>query len=585
MRRPGQLALALFEYNTNELGHPARALSLPDGELAIVSLAAELGAAKSGGSLSHQEAELLRSSRGLSGPVGVSLRQTKREIQNGNDPLGDLLTQIRTNGQRRTKGIFLTPQEIVGPMVAWIHSKEPALVIDAGAGSGRFAAELVRQRPKTPVLAIEEDAFMSLLCRAHLAQVGGEAEVRNIDYTRRLQLPERVRGNTAFIGNPPYVRHHDLGPILKEWAATESLRLGHRCSLLAGFHVYFFLATYLHASEGDWGCFVTSAEWLDVNYGEFLRWLLLEKLGVEALHLLEHSQVSFDAMTTALVSCFRKGAPSQHVRVRQVKKMGSFGNLSNGGRTVKVTEFHGNRWGQLFKGTHERASHPAAHGSLVRISEIARVHRGVATGANEYFVMTPSDAERLGIREFTVPAISRAKEITVSEGVVEQVAREVLVVPPDMERADMPAALVSYIELGEERGFNRRYLCNHRNPWWSLGAPKRPPIVMTYMGRRPPMFARNPDRFVPLNIAHGIYLHDEWSDDELRALVAYLNRWRARFRGAGRTYHGGLEKFEPKEVEALRIPSRESILALPDDNGKKCEVTESTDSLFGLMRS
>ena len=41
---------------------------------------------------------------------------------------------------------------------------------------------------------------------------------------------------------------------------------------------------------------------------------------------------------------------------------------------------------------------------------------------------------------------------------------------------------------------------------------------------------------------------------EIDRLVAALNAARDRFVGQGRTYQGGLEKFEPGEVEGLPVP-------------------------------
>ena len=43
------------------------------------------------------------------------------------------------------------------------------------------------------------------------------------------------------------------------------------------------------------------------------------------------------------------------------------------------------------------------------------------------------------------------------------------------------------------------------------------------------------------------------------ALVAWLNTHVGT--AAGRTYAGGLTKFEPKEVERLRIPRLEALVA------------------------
>jgi hypothetical protein len=56
---------------------------------------------------------------------------------------------------------------------------------------------------------------------------------------------------------------------------------------------------------------------------------------------------------------------------------------------------------------------------------------------------------------------------------------------------------------------------------------------------------------VLLNISHGIWPNDGVDPHEL---VERLTMARASFAGAGRTYHGGLEKFEPGEMEALILP-------------------------------
>ena len=99
----------------------------------------------------------------------------------------------------------------------------------------------------------------------------------------------------------------------------------------------------------------------------------------------------------------------------------------------------------------------------------------------------------------------------------------------------------------------KTYLASHRKPWWYLGPVKTPTMVANYMARQAPMFAYNPDGLVLLNIAHGIYPHAPLGEARARALIRQLNEMRGSFRGQGRTYHGGLEKFEPREMESLLV--------------------------------
>jgi hypothetical protein len=123
---------------------------------------------------------------------------------------------------------------------------------------------------------------------------------------------------------------------------------------------------------------------------------------------------------------------------------------------------------------------------------------------------------------------------------------------------DLPARVEEsarrYLAEGEERGIHERYLCRHRRPWWWLGEVKPPPIVASYMARRAPAFALNPDGVLILNIAHGVYPRQHLSAAKTQSLVRALNEAAHTFVGNGRLYQGGLEKFEPREMEDLLIP-------------------------------
>jgi hypothetical protein len=71
------------------------------------------------------------------------------------------------------------------------------------------------------------------------------------------------------------------------------------------------------------------------------------------------------------------------------------------------------------------------------------------------------------------------------------------------------------------------------------------------MARRRPAFVRNRARAHLLNIAHGIYPREELSEDRLMKLVTALRQGVTREQG--RTYSGGLTKFEPREIERIPI--------------------------------
>ena len=169
--------------------------------------------------------------------------------------------------------------------------------------------------------------------------------------------------------------------------------------------------------------------------------------------------------------------------------------------------------------------------------------------------MTRDDAAKRGLAAWVKPAITNAGEIFGSDGVIRDTPalRVVLDLPADFDRSANPE-VNAYLNRGEEAGVDNGYITTHRKPWWRVRVGKPAPIVASYMARQAPKFALNPDRVALLNIGHGIHPKEPMTDEQIEALAAVLNAGRPGFVGTGRTYHGGLEKFEPREMEALPIP-------------------------------
>jgi adenine-specific DNA-methyltransferase len=521
----------------------------------LVGLCVELGAARFGGPLTAAERRMLATAS----PVAMDAASIVGAIRNGADPLGDLLLAVRSPQYRRRLGAVYTPTPIVDRMVTWLLAQAPVRVVDPGCGSGRFAAAVARRRPHMDIVAVDVDPLATLVCRANLATLGAShARVHHADFTQ-LRLPQ-TDGRTGFVGNPPYVRHHALTEAQKAWAAATAARLHLPWSGLAGLHVHFLVATLMHGAPGDVGCYITSSEWLDVRYGAALREALLHSMGGASLFLLDRTRAAFpDAMTTAVITCFELGGPRAPIRFRHLRRVEEFGTPTTGsGHPVardRLRQAH--HWTPFFT-RHRRR--PAGT-TTVSLGRIVQVSRGVATGCNAFFVLRKEAAAALGLTAYVVPVLTRARDVLSADGTIR--ARDlpyVLLAPPrDVDLAAREhRPLREYLTQGERRRVHEAYLCRHRTPWWYVGA-RRPPIVATYMTRQAPAFALNPDGCAILNVLHGLYPRQAMEPDDLRRLVGYLMQHRQTFRGNGRTYQGGLEKFEPGEMEALQVPAPDEL--------------------------
>jgi len=480
-----------------------------------------------------------------------------KAILSGADPLGEAFSLIRSADRRRTDGAVYTPATIVRSMTTWLSAQgTPVRIVDPGAGSGRFILAAGEAFPDAQLVAVEMDPLAALMLRANLSVRGwtDRATVLVKDY-REVKLP-RCAGMTAFIGNPPYVRHHDIAEDWKAWYASRFAKFGIKASALAGLHLHFFLQTRLLAKAGDVGAFITSAEWMDVNYGSALRRLLLDELGGIAMHVLEPTVEAFPGTaTTAAITCFRVGETAEPVRVRSVDKLGHLNGLTKGTNIPREQLHAAPRWSIVV-----RPFEPAMVGEI-ELGELFRVHRGQVTGANNIWI-AGEHAKGLPDR-VKLPAVTKAKDLIQAGAHLHsaEVLRRVIDLPTELgdftkeERRHISA----FLSWAKHNGADQSYIAQHRKAWWSVGLKAPAPILCTYMARRPPQFTLNACDARHINIAHGLYPRQPLADGVMARLVTWLNQNISR--GSGRTYAGGLTKFEPKEIERLRIPSLETLLA------------------------
>ncbi len=506
--------------------------------------------------LSAPERKLVKSA--LATPISQrEVSAARKSILRGADPLGEVFSKIRSAQDRRALGAVYTPHPIVRSMMTWLASQgEPARIVDPGAGSGRFIVAAGAAFPSAQLVAVEMDPLAALMLRANLSARGwtDRATVFVKDY-REIKLP-RCAGMTAFIGNPPYVRHHDITEDWKGWYASRFAELGIKASALAGLHLHFFLQTRLLAKAGDVGAFITSAEWMDVNYGSALRRLLLDELGGTALHVLEPTVEAFPGTaTTAAITCFRVGETDRPIRVRSIGELARLNGLTKGTDIPREKLQAAPRWSIIV-----RPPEPTMAGDI-ELGELFRVHRGQVTGANEIWI---AGEHAKGLPDHVkLPAVTKAKDLIAAGAHLHsaEVLRRVIDLPAELDdfTKEERRRISAFLSWAKLNGADQSYIAQHRKAWWSVGLKAPAPILCTYMARRPPQFTLNACDARHINVAHGLYPRQQLADGVMTRLVTWLNTNIST--GSGRTYAGGLTKFEPKEIERLRIPSLETLQA------------------------
>lgn len=463
------------------------------------------------------------------------------------DPEAEAFTLATTAQARRAQGVTFTPPWLVERMLQRAAAcGEFDTVVDAGAGSGRFSLAAAARFPRAQVLAVEANEVLAAGLRAKLHRLGlaQRVEVLTGDY-RTLSLP--LRGRTLFVGNPPYVRHHDIAEDWKRWYGQGMAALGIAASQLAGLHAHFMLRSRQLMRPGDVLCIVTAAEWLDNGYGSALRhlWTADGAHGLRRLWLAAADEPVFpDALVSAVVvEC--GGVPDDRVGLGRIVARGFAPTRELARAELRAAP----RWSALCQ------PGMGAPASGIELGELFRVTRGQVTGMNEAWIL-PADAPA-ALHALGVPAVTRAREIidgTVLEADARARLRQVIDLPVDLEGLahEQRAAADEWVAHARRLGADRSYVARQRKAWYAVGMREPPAAFVSYMGRRPPVFRPNPQRVSYLNIAHGLYPRLPLGTAALRRILDHLNRQTGIY--SGRVYGGGLAKFEPGDVARLRLP-------------------------------
>lgn len=276
-----------------------------------------------------------------------------------------------------------------------IHLLEPAL------GTGAFFSALRQALPADLIesaLGVEIDREFAETAD-HLWQNTGLVTL-NADFTV-LQPPAAERRANLIVTNPPYVRHHHLGGDEKTRLklAAEQI-LGKGVSGLTGLYCYFILLAHQWLADDGIGVWLIPSEFMDVNYGAALKNYLTSKVTLLHIHRFDPLEVQFgDALVSSAVVVYRKTPPATGHTV----KFSFGGSLTKPGRERIMparTLARVKKWSRILNGRATvKASRLLPTQNAKPLSSLFAVKRGLATGANDFFILPKEYALRLGVSE------------------------------------------------------------------------------------------------------------------------------------------------------------------------------------------
>lgn len=480
---------------------------------------------------------------------------------------------------------FFTPEVIADFMARWVlDGRKKMDVLEPAFGLGAFSRSLFKQNPKVRVVGYEADATIYNYAAENVAQAGSDVLLYNEDYLRA-SWEDKYDG---IICNPPYLKFHDydnasLVPLVNE-------QLGIRLNGFTNLYTLFLLKSISQLRDGGRMAYIVPSEFLNSDYGVEVKRALLRSGVLRHVVVVDFTQCAFDdALTTACILLCHKDGSLSEVRFSHVSDVGQLqASLADYSAWAADQLKPETKWKQYYEGARS-----ADYRHLVPFSTFAKVSRGIATGANDYFTFRESKKELYGIPErCLMRCVCHSTDVHglfFTDDDFQRLSHSDKAVYLFNGCADREDEHVrEYISLGEETGADKRYLTASRKPWYAIENRKPSPIWVSVFNRKGLRFVRNIAGVSNLTTFHCVY---DAGVVDIDVLFGYLvtNVAKEIFMDNSRQYGNGLVKFEPndlnkgKAVDLRLLTEEEAQLVSAASQRLQCQGIE--DEIILLLDS
>ncbi|MBS1785038.1 MAG: N-6 DNA methylase [Acidobacteria bacterium] len=469
------------------------------------------------------------------------------------------ITDVRELGQ------VWTPDWVAEAMAAYTMSQGAESLFDPACGNGSLLAAGKRfaARKHTAFLANGMDVDLRVLdgFKRQGLDHSDMNRIRIGDYLA--DPPDAIY--PAIAVNPPYVRHHRIGGVRKrELQSMVMGTMGRRIDARAGLHVYFLIQSLKQLAPNGRLAFIVSS---DICEGVFSRQLwdwVLRTYRLDAVLQFSPEASPFPhADTNAILFLIQNSKPrSEFIWARCLKEDPiSISEWIESGFEAAYPNLLEVQTRTVSEASATGLSRPPSHHlTSFTLGDVASVMRGIATGANDFFLMTREQASHRNLpSSFLKPCISRVRDLDgdrITEECLDRLERKgrptlLLNIPPSPFE-ELPLSVQDWIREGESLGLHNRPLIKTRRPWYRMEQRRNPPLLFAYLGRRDCRFILNEAGVVPLSCLLCVYPKSTSAKDVWQA----LNRPEtiANLASVGKSYGGGAIKVEPRALERLPIP-------------------------------
>lgn len=456
-------------------------------------------------------------------------------------------------------------------MAKWVVGN-PACrtILDPAVGLGIFFRAIHKLHPRAGHDLVGYDVDPTILETAQALfknSDGPKVRFVNKDYLFNA-WSQRYDG---IICNPPYFKFQDY---VNRAAGLEEFksRLGMNLSGFTNIYSMFILKSISQLSPGGRAAYLVPFEFLNSDYGTVIKKHLLESKALRYVILFSSAENVFtNALTTSCILLFANDENSQSVTFINARNTEDLQALSaplarypeqrvEAGKQIRSADLDpGVKW----KAYYQQQS-GAGYRNLVPLGTYAKIVRGIATGDNGYFTFDEEKKARHGIADrhllpcLTKSAHARSNFFTQDDFETLRLKGSRVFLLDASDLTD--EAVRRYVEAGVEAGVDKKYLTSHRSPWHSLEHRPPAPLLVTVFNRHGLRFVRNEAGVRNLTCFHSVY-PNLFAAAKLDLLAAYLltNVAQEIFKDSCREYGGGLNKFEPNDLNGASVVNLDAV--------------------------
>ena len=462
---------------------------------------------------------------------------------------------------RETKrlGQVSTPPAVASLMARWVMSAKPDVVLDPAAGLGHLLHACADIREGVKLVAVERDEVT-------FQQAKGTAP-----HGTKLILADYLFADSGqfmgIIANPPYVKSQRLEYSDAEWRYFDE-RFGVPLDRLTNLYAIFLLKIWEDLAPKGRAAVLLPAEFMNANFGEEIKEQLLNKMRPAGVVVFAPELNLFDdALTTSTIIFLERGGgvdrPVKAIKASALQSALDFvEDLLGEPATASAQTIHDLRtfaprekWlNTLLENTPSEEVHHLTR----KIGDYFQCRRGIATGANDFFCLSDSllRAHKLS-QEHIEPCITKATDangFVFTRNKLNRLAksdRRCYLLSPRANGVELD----SYLRTGQELGIHERHLPSHRPIWYQPENRAVADVWVAVFSRETVKFILNTSGAKNLTCFHGLNAR-KGHESLAPLLVLFLNSsWgRIAFSQVNRFYGDGLNKLEPKDVEAMPCP-------------------------------